>query len=87
MSKPHDVTTKDLLKRDPPSWMAYFRLKLGGPIQAMDIDVSTITAQVDQVYRVTERRSHRIHIEMQSSRHSAAGASALAVQCPARFEA
>jgi predicted transposase YdaD len=71
MSKPNDVTTKDLLKRDPPSWMDYVRLKPGGPIQAMDTDVSTISAQVDQVYRVTGRRSHLVHVEMQSSRHSA----------------
>lgn len=68
MSKPYDVTTKDLLKRDPPSWMAYLRLNAGGPIQVVDTDVSTVPAQADQVYRVVGRRSHLIHIEMQSRR-------------------
>ncbi len=66
MPKPYDVTTKDLLKRDPPSWMADCRLHAGGPLQVMDTDVSTIPAQADQVYRVSGRRSHLIHIEMQS---------------------
>jgi hypothetical protein len=70
MSKPYDVTTKDLLKRDPPSWMDYLRLSPGGPIQSLDTDVSTISAQVDQVYRVMGRRSHLIHVEMQSHRDS-----------------
>ncbi len=37
MFKPNDVTTKDLLKRDPVSWMAYFRLNPGGPLRAMDM--------------------------------------------------
>jgi hypothetical protein len=71
MFKPNDVTTKDLLKRDPPAWMGYFRLNPGGLVHSMDTDLSTITAQADQVYRVAGRRSHLIHIEMQSSRHAA----------------
>src|SRR5438874_2693333 len=71
MSKPYDVTTKDLLKRGPVAWMAYLRLKAGGPIQVIDTDVSTVPAQADQVYRVGGRRSHLIHIEMQSRRNAA----------------
>jgi hypothetical protein len=70
VSKPYDVTTKDFLKRDPPSWMDYLHLNPGGPIQSIDTDVSTISAQVDQVYRVMGRRSHLIHVEMQSHRDS-----------------
>ena len=70
MTKPNDVTTKDLLKRGPDSWMAYFRLNAGGPIQVIDTDLSTVPAQVDQVYRVVGRRSHLIHVEMQSHRDS-----------------
>jgi len=70
MSKPYAVTTKDLLQRDPASWMAYFRLSTGGPIQAIDADVSTVPAQTDQVYQVGGRGAHLIHIEMQSRRDS-----------------
>jgi len=70
LPKPYDVTTKDLLKRGPDSWMAYFRLNAGGPIQAIDTDVSTVDAQADQVYRVGGRRAHLIHVEMQSHRDS-----------------
>ena len=66
-AKPYDVTTKDLLQRDPPTWMDYLRLgAAGGPIDVIDTDVSTIPAQADRVYRIGGRRSHLIHIEMQS---------------------
>jgi hypothetical protein len=68
MPKPYDVTTRDLLQRDPLSWLAYLRLEAGGPIQVIDTDVSTVPAEADQVYRVGGRRSHLIHIEMQSHR-------------------
>jgi hypothetical protein len=68
MSKPYAVTTKDMLQRDPPSWMAYLRLKAGGPIDVIDADVSTVPAEADQVYRIGGRGSHLIHIEMQSRR-------------------
>ncbi len=70
MPKPYDVTTKDLLQRDPPSWMAYFRLSAGGPIEAIAADVSTVPAETDQVYRVGGRGPHLVHIEMQSHRDS-----------------
>ena len=69
-TKRYDVTTKDLLRRDPPSWMAYFRLETAGPVQAIATDVSTVVAEADEVYRVSGRRAHLIHIEMQSRRHS-----------------
>jgi hypothetical protein len=70
VSKPYEVTSKDLLQRDPASWLAYFHLNAGGPIQVIDADVSTVPAQADQVYRIGGRRSHLIHIEMQSRRDS-----------------
>lgn len=67
MSKPYDVTSKDLLWRDPPSWMAYLRLRAaGGPIEVVDADVSTVPAEADRVYRIRGRLAHLIHVEMQS---------------------
>jgi hypothetical protein len=48
--------------------MAYCRLNAGGPIDVIDADVSTVPAEADQVYRVGGRRSHLIHVEMQSHR-------------------
>ena len=68
--KPYDVTTKDLLRRDPPSWMTYLRLRAAGPIHAIPSDVSTVPAETDQVYRVGGHGPHLVHIEMQSRRHS-----------------
>ena len=70
MPKPYDVTTKDILKRDPPSWMAYLRLNPGGSLQVVDTDVSTVPAETDQDYRVVGRHAHLIHVELQSHRDS-----------------
>jgi hypothetical protein len=51
--------------------MTYLRIKAEGSIQVFDTEVSTVLAEVDQIYRVQGRRSHLIHIEMQSHRSSA----------------
>jgi hypothetical protein len=61
--KPYDVTTKDILRRDPPSWMDYLRLSPpGGPIDVIDADVSTVPAETDRVFRVGGPRAHLIHV-------------------------
>ncbi len=70
MTKPYDVTTKDLLQRDPLSWMTYFRLTATGPVEAIAADVSTVPAETDQVYRVGGGGPHLVHIEIQSRRDS-----------------
>lgn len=41
MPKPHDVTTKDLLLRDSPSWLADPGLGVDGPVEVVDTDLST----------------------------------------------
>jgi hypothetical protein len=70
-TKPYDVTGKDLLRRDPPSWMAYLRLAVpGGPIEAIDADVSTVPAEADRVYRIRGRSAYLVHVEMVSHRDS-----------------
>ena len=79
-TKPYDVTTKDLLRRDPASWMAYFHLDAAGPVEAIATDVSTVAAEADEVYRVSGRGAHLIHIEMQSRRQQQSGATAMAIQ-------
>lgn len=66
MPRPYDVTTKDLLQRDPASWLGYLRLETGGPVQVIDADVSTVPAEADLVYRVGGPRRHLVHIEAQS---------------------
>ncbi len=69
--KPYDVTGKDLLRRDPPSWMAYLRLSdPGGSIEAIDADVATVPAEADRVFRVGGRHAHLIHVELVSHRDS-----------------
>ena len=66
MAKPYDVTTRDLLQRDPASWLAYFRLNATGPIEVIDADASTVPAEADRVYRIRGRLAYLIHVEMQS---------------------
>jgi hypothetical protein len=66
MPKPYDVTTKELMARDPPSWMSYLHLRVGDPIRVMSTDVSTTPAETDQVYRIGGPRPYLVHIEMQA---------------------
>src|SRR5262245_64598052 len=68
MSMPYDATTKELLRRFPGPWLAYLGLAPSGPIPVVDTELSTVTAEVDWVYRVGGRRPHLIHIENQARR-------------------
>jgi hypothetical protein len=67
MAKPFDATTKDLLESDPVAWLAYLGLHPHGAVEVIDSDLSTITAEADKVFRVSEPEPYLVHIEMQSS--------------------
>jgi predicted transposase YdaD len=65
MPKPYDVTTKELMAPDPPSWMNYLGLRADEPIQVLSADVATTAAEADQVYRIGGSRPSLVHTEMQ----------------------
>ncbi len=45
-------------------------LSHGRPIQSIDADVTNLSAQVNQVYRLMGRRAHLVHVEMRRRRDS-----------------
>ncbi len=49
MSKPFDVTLKDLVQSFPADYAAAFRLEGGGPVAPLNVDLSTVTAATDVV--------------------------------------
>jgi hypothetical protein len=67
MHKPFDTATNEILGHGPISWMAYLRLKPGGPLEVIDANLAAVTAEADKVYRVSGLGGHLIHIEMQST--------------------
>jgi predicted transposase YdaD len=67
MAKPFDATTKDLFESDPVAWMTYLGLHPQGPVEVIDSDLSTVTAEADKVYRVSGPEPYLVHVEMQSS--------------------
>jgi hypothetical protein len=68
MSKPYDATTKDLLERFPWAWLSYAGVKVVGNVDVIDANLSTITAEADKVFRLTEPAPYLVHIEAQASR-------------------
>jgi hypothetical protein len=67
MAKPFDATTKELLEADPPAWLNYLGLHPIGPVEVIDAELSTVTAEADKVYRVGGPEPYLVHVEMQSS--------------------
>jgi hypothetical protein len=67
MARPFDATTSYLLEADPAAWMTYLGLDPEGPVEVIDSDLSTVTAEADKVFRVGGPEPYLVHIEMQSS--------------------
>ncbi len=67
MAKPYDATTKDLLESYPRDWLRYCGLTPDGPVQMIDADLATVSAEADKVCRVEGTSPHLIHFEMQAS--------------------
>lgn len=67
MAKPFDATTKELLEADPAGWLEYLGIHPNGPVDVIDSDLSTVSAEADKVFRVSEAQPYLVHVEMQSS--------------------
>jgi len=67
MSKPFDATTKYLLEQHAAGLAAYLGLRVSGPVSVLNVDLSTITAEVDGVLRVDDLDPWLMHVEFQSS--------------------
>jgi predicted transposase YdaD len=67
MSKPFDATTKELLERDPQAWI---ELLLGRKVEAavrvLNVELATITPEVDALILVESPTPWIVHIEFQA---------------------
>ncbi len=68
MAKPYDSTTKYLIEKFPADWLALAGLDVQGPVELIDANLSTITAEADKVIRVAEPTPWLAHVELQASR-------------------
>ncbi len=68
MAKPYDSTTKFLIEEFPRDWLALAGCDPTGPVELIDANLSTITAEADKVIRVGGDSPWLAHIEFQSSR-------------------
>jgi hypothetical protein len=56
-----------MLEADPVAWLAYLGIHPHGPVEVVDSELSTVTAESDKVFRVNESEPYLVHIEIQSS--------------------
>ncbi|HVA45957.1 MAG TPA: hypothetical protein VNH11_06180 [Pirellulales bacterium] len=68
MSRPFDATLKELVRRYPLDWLAGLELDVQLPVRALDVDLSTVSAEADTVLGIGDPLSSLVHIEFQSSR-------------------
>ncbi len=70
LAKPFDATTKYLVETYPADWLTLVGLPLGGPVEAIDANLSTITAEADKVLRVGGPDPWLAHVEFQTGREA-----------------
>jgi hypothetical protein len=63
---PFDVATKELVWDGPSDWLERFGLKVGGPVELIDTDITTLTAAADKVIKVGGPEQYIVNIELQS---------------------
>ena len=68
MSKPYDATTKYLLEAHPRDLLDYVGLLASDDygVEAIDADLSTVTADADKILRVNAPEPYLAHVEAQS---------------------
>ena len=69
MSKPFDVTTKELLEKDPRAWLNLLLGRDVGTVRVLNVDLSTITAEVDSLLLVESPEAWIVHVEIQTTYH------------------
>jgi hypothetical protein len=67
MDKPYDALARMLLEAHPTDWLALFGLGQGAPVQVVNSDVSTVTAEADKVLLIEAPAPWIVHVEVQSS--------------------
>ncbi len=67
MSMPFDATLKDLGRDSPADFLAAFDRPPEGPLQLLNVDLSTVTTAADLIIGVGDPLAEVIHFDFQSS--------------------
>ncbi|OAI47901.1 hypothetical protein AYO44_08465 [Planctomycetaceae bacterium SCGC AG-212-F19] len=67
MSRPYDATVKTLIEKYPADWLPLSGLRTSAAIDAIDADVSSVSAAADKVLAVRDSPPWLLHLELQSS--------------------
>jgi predicted transposase YdaD len=67
MHKPYDITMKMLMEQEPVAWLRRFGIEPDGPVSVVESEVSTITSEVDKVFKIDGAEPYLVHIENQTS--------------------
>jgi uncharacterized protein DUF4351 len=68
MSHPIDASVKHLVSERLADWLPLSGRRAEGPVEVIDADLSTVTAQADKVLRVGGDPPWLLHLELQSYR-------------------
>jgi hypothetical protein len=71
VAKQFDATLKQLVDAYAADWLTFLRPRLGLPpgtaFEPLDADLSTVSPQADNLFRLTGPAAGLIHLELQSS--------------------
>ncbi|MFL5341567.1 MAG: Rpn family recombination-promoting nuclease/putative transposase [Gemmataceae bacterium] len=67
MAQPFDITLKHLLESHPADCLQLVGLPTTAPVDVIDADLATVSAEADKVIRVKDRKPWLMHFEMQAS--------------------
>lgn len=66
VSKPFDASLKYLIERFPEDWAQLIGIRQG-PVEVVEADLSTVTAEADKVLRIGSAEPWHAHLELQAS--------------------
>ncbi len=67
MAQPFDITLKHLLEAHPADCLRLVGLTTAAPIEVIDADLATVSAEADKVFRINEPMPWLMHFELQAS--------------------
>ena len=67
MVKPFDTALKHLLEAHPADYLRLVDLPTNSPIDVIDADLATVSAEADKVLRINDRAPWLMHFELQAS--------------------
>ena len=63
---PFDVVTKELVWDGPTSWLERLGVRVDGPVELIDTDITTLTATADNVIKINGPEPYLVNIELHS---------------------